>query len=56
MDNQTFFEASNGWQFKIDENGHTRYKFQDDVKWEYLGTQLVIGMVEWAQSPIWVEG
>ena len=54
-DNGTFFEASNGWQFRVNGTGHMEYKFQDDLEWEHLGTQLGLGLVEWAQSPIWTE-
>lgn len=55
MENETFFEARNGWQFKVDENGNMRYKFQEDTQWNYLGTQLTVGLIEWAQSEIWQE-
>lgn len=55
MDNKTFFEASNGWQFRVNPEGHIQYRFRDDDKWEYLGTQLGLGFIEWAQSPIWTE-
>lgn len=54
-ENETFFEASNGWQFRVSELGHMEYRFQDDSKWEHLGRQLGIGLIEWAQSPIWME-
>lgn len=55
MDNETFFEASNGWQFQVDLNGHVQYRFGYDEKWQHLGTQLALAFVEWAQSPIWTE-
>lgn len=53
MDNETFFEASNGWQFQVDLNGHVQYRFGYDEKWQHLGTQLALAFIEWAQSPIW---
>lgn len=51
------FEASNGWQFRVNESGHVQYKFQDhrDNTWTHLGSQLALGFVEWAQSPFWME-
>lgn len=53
MKNETFFEASNGWQFKVDDEGHIVYKFQDDARWSYIGTQVGLGLIEWAQTDIW---
>lgn len=54
-DNGTFYEASNGWQFKVDENGHIVYRFQDENKWSYIGTQVALGLIEWAQTDVWTE-
>jgi hypothetical protein len=53
MSNETFFESSNGWQFQVSDSGHVQYRFQDDSQWTHLGTQLALGMIEWAQSPVW---
>lgn len=53
--NETYFEASNGWQFRVNGDGHTQYRFQDDSRWNHLGTQLTLGLIEWAQSDIWTE-
>lgn len=55
MNNETFFEAGNGWQFQVDDNGHIRYKFRDSNVWDHLGTQLALGFIEWGQSEIWME-
>ena len=52
-DNGTFFEASNGWQFRVNENGRMEYKFQDGKNWVHFGTQVGLGFIEWAQSEIW---
>lgn len=54
-DNGTVFEASNGWQFRVDEEGHIVHRFRDKNKWSYLGTQVGLGMIEWAQSEDWLE-
>lgn len=51
-DNGTFFEASNGWQFKVDDDGHIVYRFQDENKWSYIGTQVGLGLIEWAQTDV----
>ena len=53
--NGTFFEASNGWQFRVNETGHMEYRFQGERFWSHLGTQLGLGLIEWAQSDIWTE-
>lgn len=55
MDNETFFEASNGWKFQVNRDGYVQYRFGHDGKWQYLGTQLALAFIEWALSPIWTE-
>lgn len=47
------FESSNGWQYRVNEEGHIQYRFQNENKWSYLGTQVGIGLIEWAQTPFW---
>lgn len=55
MNNDTYFEASNGWQFQVNGEGHMEYRFMDQEKWYHLSTQLGLGIIEWAQSDIWQE-
>lgn len=53
--NGTFFEASNGWQFRVSASGNMEYRFQGEQQWTHIGRQVGLGFLEWAQSDIWTE-
>ena len=53
--NGTFFEASNGWQYQVNDEGHIVYRFGNDESWRHLGEQVGLGLIEWAQTDIWTE-
>lgn len=53
--NDTYFEASNGWQYRVSPSGFMEYRFQGEQNWTHVGTQVGLGFIEWAQSDIWME-
>ena len=55
MNNGTYYEASNGWQFRVSEEGNMEYRFQGEEKWMHIGRQFGMGFIDWAQSGVWTE-